>query len=69
MGCTPSASCVLCYTVLVMASSVNKTKGGKAAPRKRGPEPRYLKLEGNWEDRVRDSLRAKPAKNNGKKRG
>jgi hypothetical protein len=29
-------------------------------PRPRGPEPERLKIDGDWEDAVRDALKKKP---------
>lgn len=29
----------------------------KRAPQKRGPKPKILKLEGNWKDAIKESLR------------
>lgn len=32
----------------------------KGAPKKRGPDPERLKLEGDWEERVKEALQKPP---------
>ena len=34
-----------------------KRQKRKRAPKKRGPKPEILKLEGNWKDAIKESLR------------
>lgn len=41
------------------SSKPKRPPSGKSAP---GPEPQRLKLEGPWEDRVRDSFKDKVRK-------